>query len=307
MIITNPSLVGQQAYNESYLKTLKQGTEKLSDFLSNGLFGQQPKLAVVLGSGLGGLANDLEAPQSLEFTELGLPVAGAQGHAGRFVVGKLEGEPVLLQQGRIHMYEGHPGPLVALPIRMMMNAGVRDILITNAAGALDPKVNIGDLVLNTSFHFQLPPAYHPSTGLSGEMIGSQFYPPAFGYSEEMMEKIKERAKEIPLHEGGYVFRFGPNYEDPSDIRDLSLKRSAFLDIGEIKNAPLVVGMSTVPEILAVAQFNSQYQGAIKCCSISNVTNLGAGLSSIQPSHQEVLENSALGGKRLREIICGFLG
>lgn len=296
-----------------YKDLLNKGSGKLADFLHGALFGDSPALAVVAGSGLGHLADGLTSPKSLDFKELGLPVATAEGHSGQFVAGRLDGAPVLIQKGRIHMYEGHSGVVAALPMRMMLGAGIKRAVVTNAAGALAPDLNVGELVLISAFDLRaLTPDCHPSTGLSGDGIGSQFYAPAFGFSNELMERLQEIAKQegITLHPGQYVFRYGPNYEDPSDIWSLYKQRLGLIADGKPEFAPASIGMSTVAEFLAIAQWNAGVNdpgNLVQAAYISNLTNPGAGLSDIPPNHQEVLENSKAGGERLSTLIGRLVG
>lgn len=289
---------------QEYRQKLNDGASKLSDLYAAAFFGETPKVAVIAGSGLGLLADSLLSPKSIGFENLGLPGAKVLGHSGEFVAGKLGDVPVLVQKGRIHMYEGNSGALAALPIRMMINSGVRTILITNAAGALSPDLKVGDLVLISSFDLQaLTPDYHPSTGLSGDGIGEQFYAPSHGYSDELMKKITSIAKEeeIPLHKGQYVFRFGPNYEEVADIWELYQRRQNLIAQGKAEYAPASIGMSTVSEFLAIAQWNAQNE-RVNAAYISNLTNPGAGLSATAPTHEEVMRDAVIGGQRIQKII-----
>jgi purine-nucleoside phosphorylase len=251
-------------------------------------------LSVIIGSGID--APELSSKKEIYFSELGLGVTKVEGHKGKFSYGLLNDQPVLYQHGRLHLYEGFSGVEVASPIRAQMNAGVRSIVITNSAGSIDPNVGVGSLVLVTSLDFTLTPETHPSTGCYGESFGSQFYP--VSCTSSLSDRVKADKK------GGYVFRYGPNYEDPVDIQSLRLKRRELIKEGLEEIAPLVVGMSTVPEVLAANQFSTLEP--VEVTVLSYVTNLCAGLSSVQPSHKEVLENASAGRARINRVLTDLL-
>lgn len=268
---------------------IKEKAKKLKELFFAGI----PKFSVIFGSGLSGA--ELKNSKEITFKELGLISSKVEGHKGKFAYGLMNETPVLYQFGRLHLYEGYNGRDVAEPIRLQMNAGVRNILITNAAGSLDLSVGIGSLVLVTSLEFSIDPNSHPSTGCYGDGYGSQFYP--VSCTSTLCEKIKADKK------GGYVFRYGPNYEDPVDIQSLRLRRNELIREGLEDIAPLVVGMSTVPEVLAANQFSTIEP--VNVAVLSNITNLAAGLSKTYPSHEEVLKNSKTGIFALNEVILGL--
>lgn len=314
-LLNDPFIFGSERYMREYQKVLNLGAQRLSSLLNTALSGKNPKLSIILGSGLGPLADEIISSGEITFEELGLPNPHVAGHAGKFIAGTLGGEPVLLQQGRIHLYEGHTGAMSALPIRMQMNAGVKNILVTNAAGYLDPKFETGQIALLSGCDFDLKGAFHPSTGLSGEMIGDKFYAPSLGYSKELREEFYAIAEKLGISEhvhkeGVYVYRYGPNYEEESDIWDLYQKRLSRIKEGKPEHAPISVGMSTAPEILAVAQFNamlaSQGKELVRCVAISNFTNPGAGLKENKPTHEEVLRDSMLGGERIQSVVKKYI-
>lgn len=315
-ILNNPSLVGTKEFQVEYLKVLRSGSQRLGEFLNSAFSSEKPALSITLGSGLGFLVEELTDAQQINFEDLGLPSPGVEGHSGRFVAGKLDGHPVLLQDGRLHVYKGYTGPLAALPTRMQLNAGVETMVLTNAAGYLDPSLSVGQIALLSGTEFDLKGPLHPSTGLyDGEMIGDMFYAMAHGYSKELREKLYQCAQNLGLEdsvhrEGVYVYRFGPNYEEASDIWDLYQKRLQRLKEGRPDLAPIAVGMSLVPEILSVAQNNAMRvrtgQPPVQCVAISNFTNPGFGLTDNIPDHEEVQRESTKGGKKIIKILVEYL-
>ena len=314
--LDNPSLVGTPEYLERYRTVLKAGSERLGNLLNSAFLDPEPTLAVVLGSGLGPLADAIEIKGQISFSDLSLPTPTVIGHDGVLIAGSLSGAPVLLQKGRVHIYEGHTGPMAALPIRMMLNAGLKEIVITNAAGYLDPAFETGQIGLISGLSFSLTGALHPSAGVFGEMIGEKFYAPSLGYSTELREKFSAAADRLGIgdavcREGVYVYRFGPNYEEENDIWELCMQRSKRIEEGRPDLAPMSVGMSTAPEILAVAQYNAmrieEEKPLVRCLAISNFTNPGAGLKKgHRPSHAEVVRDSAKGGERIQKLITDYV-
>ena len=239
---------------------------------------------MVLGSGLGAFADAIEGPVSVPFEELPpLPPAGIEGHGGRFVAGRLRGVDVLVQAGRVHAYEGVPEHVVAAPVRMMAHLGVESVVLTNAAGAIHPLLEPGDLVLlddqiNLSFQSVLS---RPSA--RGEVRFPDMSAP---YDPELRASMRSAARRrgLRLAEGTYAGVLGPAFETPAEIRML---RSLGADL---------VGMSTVHEV-AVAR-----AAGLRVVALSLVTNRAAGLGGGTLSHDEVLE----AGGRASSDVAGLL-
>lgn len=247
-----------------------------------------PEAVVVLGSGLGRLVEVVEDPVTIAFGELpGFPGAGVAGHDGRYVAGLLGGRRVLLQAGRYHVYEGHPREVVAAPVRLAGALGAEVLILTNAAGGVDPALEPGDLVLLRD---------HLNLMFSNPLIGPvaegevRFPDMTDPYDPALRALAMETAAEagIPLREGVYAALTGPTYETAAEIRML---RTLGAD---------VVGMSTVPEVLVARAMG------LRCLAVSMVTNKGTGLSSHPLGHQEVMEVGARAGVRVAALVEGVL-
>jgi purine-nucleoside phosphorylase len=247
-----------------------------------------PEILAVLGSGLGALADAVEEPISIPFQDLpGLPPAGVGGHQGRFVAGVLEGRRVLVQAGRFHFYEGHPAEVVLAPVRAAALLGVSTLLVTNAAGGVNPDFGPGTLMLIRD-HLNLMgrnPLVGP--GAPGE---PRFPDMSVAYDADLRALARRTADElgIPLEEGVYAAVSGPSYETPAEVRMIGLLGGD------------AVGMSTVPEVIVARARGMRVLG------ISLITNPGAGISSRPLSHQEVLEAGQEAGPRFQRLIRGIL-
>lgn len=225
----------------------------------------------------------------IDFGELpGFPEAGVAGHAGRFVLGRLAGVDVIFQSGRFHVYEGHSPAVVAAPVRTMAALGVQDLVLTNAAGGVDPKLDPGDLVLIRD-HLDL--MFH--SVLAGPVRrGEVRFPDMSGpYDEGLANLAREvaRAAGIHLRSGVYAAVTGPSYETAAEIRML---RRLGAD---------VVGMSTVPEVLTARA------GGVRCLGLSMVTNKGTGLSRGPLSHEEVVAIGRSAGRAVARVVEGVVG
>lgn len=247
-----------------------------------------PRVHLVLGSGLGGLADLLPDPEVIPFHEIpGFPSVSVPGHAGRFLAGQLDGVDVLLQAGRFHFYEGHAGSVVAAPVRLARALGTEILVVTNAAGGIRPGLEPGGLVLLTDqVNFQ---ARSPLVGpvWPGE---TRFTDMTRAYDPDLRALALEVAGEegIPLAEGVYAAVLGPSFETPAEIRLLA------------RLGADVVGMSTVPEVLAARA------GGLRCLGFSLVTNLAAGISGEALSHQEVMETGDRSAATLQRLVRGIL-
>jgi len=244
-----------------------------------------PRVAVVLGSGLGHLADRLEHAVSVEFGSIpGLPPSTVPGHAGRFVFGSLEGSPVLLQAGRYHAYEGHPMEVVVAPVRILARLGVETLVLTNAAGGIRPTFGPGDLVLiedHINFMFRSP--------LVGPVVESESRFPDMSapYDPRLRDLALRVAAErgMPLSRGVYAGVLGPQFETAAEVRMLA------------RLGADVVGMSTVPEVVVAGALG------LPCVAFSMVTNHATGIGAEPISHEEVLEVGGRAGLRLGDLIA----
>lgn len=247
-----------------------------------------PRVAIVLGSGLGQLADAIAHPVRIPYADIpGFPATGVAGHKGELVAGTLEGVPVLVQSGRFHLYEGHPVETAALPVRVFARLGIRTLVVTNAAGGVRPTFRPGTLMLiadHVNLMFRNPLI---GRALEGE---ERFPDMSDPYDRELRQVAREVARDarIALEEGVYVGLLGPSYETPAEIR--MLQRFG-ID---------AVGMSTVPEVIV-----ARARG-VRCLGFSTITNLAAGISPTVLSHQEVLEVGRQVGDALGSIVKGVV-
>jgi purine-nucleoside phosphorylase len=246
----------------------------------------KPSVGVVLGSGLGRFADALSDGVRLPYRDIpGLPVSTAVGHRGELVIGMFSDIPLAVMSGRFHLYEGYTPQQVVSGIRLFRELGVRRVVLTNAAGGINPAFEEGALVL-VSDHINLQ-GMNPLIGPNEHGLESRFPDMTEAYPAELRELAKQTAAElgIRLHEGVYAGMLGPSYETPAEIRFL---RTIGADL---------VGMSTVPEAIAANHLGMEVLG------ISCVTNIAAGLSGRKLSHEEVLEI----GRRVSATVVKLLG
>ncbi|HUB02607.1 MAG TPA: purine-nucleoside phosphorylase [Terriglobales bacterium] len=232
----------------------------------------RPKIGLVLGSGLGAFADDLGEAVRIPYAQIpGFPHSTAIGHAGQLVIGKSGDVPVAVMQGRAHLYEGYSAAEVAFPTRVLGRMGIRALVLTNAAGGINPAYGKGALVM-LSDHINLQ-GQNPLMGANDERFGPRFPDMTYTYSKRFREIALDEAKKhsIAPHEGVYAALAGPSYETPAEIRYL---RTIGADL---------VGMSTVPEAIA-----ARHMG-IEVLAISCVTNMAAGIVDKPLDHEEVLE------------------
>jgi purine-nucleoside phosphorylase len=264
--------------------TLRAAAEVVSQRLGK----LKPRVAIVLGSGLAGVADAVRDPVRIPYKEIpGFPEPGAPGHKGELVGGTLEAVPVLVQSGRFHLYEGHAPAVAALPTRVFATLGVKTLVVTNAAGGI-----------RRSFR-------PPTLMLIADHINLMFRNPLVGAVEEGEERFPDmsdpydpglrtlarevaRDEQIPLEEGVYVALLGPSFESPAEIRMLE------------RVGADAVGMSTVPEVIA-----ARARG-LRCLGFSSITNVAAGLSAQKLSHVEVLEAGKQVAGQLERLIRGVL-
>ena len=229
-------------------------------------------LAVVLGSGLGGFVDCLEDQVVIPYADIeGFPTSSVHGHAGNLVFGKLKGKALVVMQGRIHYYECGDLKRVTFPMRVLRCLGCTKVIVTNAAGAVNPDFNAGELMIITD-HINFMQASSALVGPNDDKLGPRFPDMTEAYNKDMTDKIHQSAKVLGLHvrEGVYAAFHGPEYETPAEVR---MAQRIGAD---------AVGMSTVPEVL-VANHMGMLVAGISC-----LTNKGAGLSSTKLNHMEVM-------------------
>lgn len=260
-------------------------------FLRGKLRGLTPQIGIVLGSGLGEVANAVTDPIALPYTEIPhFPHSTVEGHTGRIMAGMLDGAPVILMQGRVHFYEGYSPAQITFPMRVLGLLGIRAAILTNAAGGIREGYRIGQLVaLADHINFM---GWNPLTGPNEPRFacaagaGLRFFDMTEAYSKSLRELARQAAREegFDLEDGVYLATPGPSFETPAEIR-------AFRTLGAT-----LVGMSTVPETLV-----ARHMG-IPVLGISCVTNLAAGLGAKQLSHSEVFEAGRMVEHRLAALL-----
>lgn len=248
-----------------------------------------PELGIVLGSGLGELAEALTDPVTIPFAELpGWPAASAPGHVGRLLLGDLDGVSVVCLQGRLHMYEGISPRLVVEPVLLMGRLGAPVVLLTNAAGGVNEAYEPGTLML-IGDHLNLT-GHQPLIGQNDDAIGERFPDLVDAWSPRLRRLLRRAAEEdgVSLEEGVYAGLTGPAYETPAEI---AMLRTLGAD---------AVGMSTVLEAIA-----ARWAG-IEICGVSLVTNLGAGVTGEPVTHQEVLDTALAAGPQFQRLVRRFV-
>jgi len=260
-----------------------------ADMIRSRSGGAAPVAAVILGSGLGGLANEIESRTTIPFAEIpGFPTATVAGHAGTVIVGRLAGKSVVALAGRFHMYEGHDARLAAFPARVVHALGAETLVVSNAAGGVNRLWQPGDLMLIRD-HINLM-FRNPLIGPT-EQGDLRFPDMSEPYDAKLATVAREVAREqgIVLREGVYAAGLGPAYETAAEVRML-----AFLGAD-------AVGMSTVPEVIAARAMGMRVVG------FSCITNLACGLSNTPITHAEVLETTAHAAKRFQTLVKGVVG
>lgn len=250
--------------NEIYEKLTKcvASVREKTDFV--------PKVAIVLGSGLGDYANDIKVVSEIDYHDIeGFPVSTVPGHAGKFIFGYVNDVPVVCMKGRVHYYEGYPISDVVLPTRLMKMLGAEILFLTNASGGLNPNFSAGDFMMLTDHISCFAP--NPLIGANIDELGTRFPDMTHVYDTELQDIIEKTAKQdnIKLQKGVYAQLTGPSFESPAEIKML---RTLGVD---------AVGMSTVVEAIT-----ANHMG-MKICCISCVCNLAAGMTANPLTHEEV--------------------
>lgn len=245
----------------------------------------KPITGLILGSGLGELAEEIEDAIKIPYKDIpDFPVSTVKGHTGQFVIGMLEGVPVIAMQGRFHYYEGYSMQQITLPVRVMKFLGIKKIIITNAAGGVNRNFNPGDFMIITD-HINLM-GDNPLRGINIEEIGPRFPDMSNSYNKELIEIAERVASKqgIITRKGVYAGMAGPSFETPAEIRYLA------------GNGVDAVGMSTVPEVITACHMG------IPVLAISCITNMAAGILAQPLSHSEVIETT----KRVKPLFVKLI-
>ena len=246
------------------------------DYIISKIGNIRPTVGAILGSGLGDFADSLENPAIVAFSDiLGFPQSTVEGHSGQFVFGEKEGKQVVALKGRLHFYEGYDMQRVTLPVRIMALLGVKTLIVTNAAGGLNPGFQVGDLMLIRD-HINYS-GDNPLKGQNLATFGPRFPDCTNIYTNALADNLltKTSAQGLKLQQGVYLMVSGPSYETPAEIKMFSQWGAD------------AVGMSTVPETIVAAHCGIQVIG------ISCITNMAAGISEENLSHEEVIETAAM--------------
>ena len=245
----------------------------------------RPEIALVLGSGLGDYAKEMDVKESISYSESeGFPVSNVPGHEGRFLFGYVKGVPIVAMQGRVHYYEGYPITDVVLPVRLMGLLGAKTVILTNAAGGVNFNFQPGDLMMITDHITTVVPS--PLIGANIDELGPRFPDMSEVYDKELREIIRQAARNtgISLQQGVYVQLTGPAYETPAEIR-----------MCRIWGAD-AVGMSTACEAVA-----ARHMG-LKVCGISCITNMASGMSGKPLDHKEVQETADRVAEEFKKLV-----
>ncbi|MBR6573020.1 MAG: purine-nucleoside phosphorylase [Clostridia bacterium] len=248
-----------------------------------------PEIALILGSGLGNFAENIKVVKTIDYSDIkGFPISTVKGHKGRFVFGFVGDVPVVCMQGRIHYYEGYEMEDVVLPVRLMKLMGAKTLLLTNAAGGINPDFKAGDLMLITDHISNFVPSALRGENL--ELLGTRFPDMSNVYDLQLQNIIMETAKEqgIDLKKGVYLQASGPNFETPAEIKMFGLLGAS------------AVGMSTSCEAMAAVHAGMRVAG------VSLITNMAAGINSEPLSHEEVTETANKASEKFTKLLLHSL-
>lgn len=252
--------------------------EKARYFITH-MTDRRPVTAIILGSGLGDFAKHVEDSKVISYAKIpGFPVSTVEGHDGTLIYGKVEGKEVVLMNGRFHYYEGYTTQEVTFPIRVLKELGVKNLIVTNAAGGVNKDFEPGDFMLiNDHINFGFN---NPLIGKNEESLGDRFPDMTYAYDREFQDIAKNASEKlgVKLKEGVYFYNLGPTYETPAEVRMISTLGGD------------AVGMSTVPEVIVARHAGMRVLG------ISCITNMAAGILEQPLNHEEVVET----GKRVKE-------
>lgn len=252
----------------------------------------KPRIGLILGSGLNALADSVQKADFIPYSDLpNWPRSTVHGHAGRLVIGELEGQPVLVMQGRVHFYEGYSMSQVTLPVRVMIRLGIEMMFVTNAAGGINPDYAPGDVMLITdNLNLVGMSGANPLMGPNIDELGPRFPDMSRSYDPELMGVARTVASEngIPLREGVYCGLSGPSFESPADLRFLRLAGAD------------AVGMSTVPEVIVARH------GGMRVLGFSGISNKANLDGSTITTHEEVIEAGRMITPKIETIVRGVL-
>ena len=252
----------------------------------------KPRVGLILGSGLNSLADSVQNADVIPYSDLpNWPISTVHGHAGRLVIGELEGQSVFVMQGRVHYYEGYSMSQITLPVRVMLRLGLEMMFVTNAAGGINPEFNPGDAMLITdNLNFVGMAGANPLMGPNIDELGPRFPDMSQAYDLDLMSEAREvSAKEdVPLREGVYCALSGPSFESPADLRFLQT-------IGAD-----AVGMSTAPEVIVARH------GGMRVLGLSGISNKANLDGSTITTHEEVIEAGKVITPKIETIIRGVL-
>lgn len=252
------------------MKDYSQKIMEAKDFIENTI-NSRPTIGLILGSGLGVLADEIENPKIISYDKIPhFPISTVEGHAGELIIGELMGKQVIALKGRFHYYEGYSMDKVTFPVRVMIALGVKQIIVTNAAGGVNKEFAPGDLMIiedHINFGFD-----NPLIGTNDNNLGVRFPDMSQAYNKNLITLGKKVAKEnnIDIKEGVYAFVTGPTYETPAEVKMLRILGAD------------AVGMSTVPEVTAAIH------GGIDVIGISCITNMAAGILDAPLDHNQVI-------------------
>ena len=278
---TNPEDRGAEGLQSD----LTSRAEQAANVVRGRVSGTSPRIGLVLGSGLGGLADRFDSAAAISYAELpGFPVAAVEGHAGILVVGELNGVPAVAMRGRAHLYEGHPVQEATFPIRVLAALGIRCLFLSNAAGAINPDFRPGELMAIRD-HINLM-GRNPLVGPVAH--GDPRFPDlSTAWDSEFLQILHETSQStgVSLREGVYAAVLGPSFETPAEIRMLE------------RMGADAVGMSTVPELIT-----ARARG-VRCFGVSCLTNYAAGIRSQPLDHEEVIETTARVADQFQDLVA----
>jgi inosine/guanosine/xanthosine phosphorylase family protein len=271
------------------IKDIRKAVEKAAQAIRERHTGPLPRIAIQLGSGLGSVATTVMTKTKLSYSEVpGFPEPSVEGHIGQLLIGEIAGSDVLCLQGRVHFYEGQGLDPVLIMIRTLKVLGIEALILTNAAGSLNPGMAPGSLMAITD-HINFS-GTNPLIGPNDDAIGPRFPDMTEAYDRSLRKLLHAAAADngVELNNGVYIMAGGPNFETPAEIR-------AFRALGAD-----AVGMSTVPECLVANHCG------IRVLGISTITNLAAGLSEIPLTHEETMREAKIAAENLSVVLSGFM-
>ncbi len=262
--------------------------DKAAEFLRS-QFTKQPKVGIILGTGLGGLVNEIKIEKSIEYKDIpNFPVSTVEGHSGRMIIGEIGNVPVIAMQGRFHFYEGYPMDKVTMPVRVMKRAGINTLFVSNASGGLNPTYKVGTIMIINDHinHF----GAHPLIGPNADEFGPRFPDMSEVYSKRLIKRAHEIADRegIKVEEGVYVGTTGPTFETPAEYK-------MFRILGGD-----AVGMSTVPEVIVA------HHAGMEVFGISIITDSGVPGEIKEVSHEEVQQVAAAAEPKMTKIISELI-